>query len=461
MKLRSSKGIAGKDPKMQLVICLICIFHLTLLLLLLTRCPAQLFIANDSCINTTVSNRYYQQNLFELLRELNSSVSRTRFYSTYVGEPPNRVYGQYFCRTTLDSCPYYISELTLNILSYCPHQIEVTVWFIRAMIRFSNYSFFGEYKIGAPNSLDCWQDNSTIIMNTNSESESYKEFMIANLLSVTGEAYLDRRMFARKHVNYSSSFNYSLIATVTVIAECTPDLSSGNCKSCLNSWTVDLPTKCYGSMDGLVVYSSSCFIIYENRFDLSEFIPPDPAPVATPAPVSLPNSANNSNQPVPSKTKQGKNTIIGVVIAAAASACVLTIAVIILLKRRARKTYITLNPEIAKIELLTTESLQYDLIVLEIATENFSDNNMIGRGGFGIVYKGVLDNGQEIAVKRLTTNSEQSIEEFKNEVVLVAKLQHRNLVRLVGFCLAEDEKLLVFEFVPNKSLDDFLNGTAQ
>ncbi|GAB2212748.1 hypothetical protein Drorol1_Dr00020731, partial [Drosera rotundifolia] len=428
MKLRSSKGIAARSSAWP---------------------------ANYSCVNTTVSNPYYQQNLFELLRELNSSVSRTRFYSTYVGEPPNRVYGQYFCRVGLEDCLYYISELIQQILNYCPYQIEVTIWFIRAMIRFSNYSFFGEYKIGAPNYLVCLYNNGAIIMNKTSESVSYKEFMIANLLSVTGEAYQDRRMFARKDVNYSSFFNSSLIATVTVIVECTPDLSSGNCKSCLNLWTVDLPTKCNGSIDGLVMYSSSCFIRYLTGMDLSDFIPPDPAPVATPAPVSLPHSLP-PDQPVPSKTKQGKNTIIGVVMAAAASACVLTIATIILLKRRARKTYITLNPEIAKIELLTAESLQYDLIALEIATENFSDNNKIGRGGFGIVYKGVLENGQEIAVKRLTTNSEQSIEEFKNEIVLVAKLQHRNLVRLVGFCLAEEEKLLVFEFVPNKSLDNFL-----
>ncbi|GAB2240228.1 hypothetical protein Droror1_Dr00020746, partial [Drosera rotundifolia] len=432
MKLRSSKGIAARSSPY----------------------PGT-WPANYSCVNTTVSNPYYQQNLVELLRELNSSVSRTRFYSTYVGEPPNRVYGQYFCRVGLEYsiCQNWIPEFIQRILNYCPNQIEVTMWTIRTMIRFSNYSFFGEYKMGAPNHLDC----SGSYWSTTGDSESYKDFLRINLLPVTEAAYQDRRMFALQEVNCSSYFDSRFVSTVTVLVECTPDLSSDNCKSCLNNCTVDLPTKCNGSTDGLVIYSSSCFIRYGAGVNLSDFIPldPAPAPIATPAPVSLPHSLP-PDQPVPSKTKQGKNTIIGVVMAAAASACVLTIAVIILLKRRARKTYITLNPEIAKIELLTAESLQYDLIVLEIATENFSDNNKIGRGGFGIVYKGVLENGQEIAVKRLTTNSEKSIEEFKNEVVLVAKLQHRNLVRLVGFCLAEEEKLLVFEFVPNKSLDNFL-----
>ncbi|KAM5588502.1 receptor-like serine/threonine-protein kinase SD1-8 [Rosa sericea] len=97
----------------------------------------------------------------------------------------------------------------------------------------------------------------------------------------------------------------------------------------------------------------------------------------------------------------------------------------------------------------------FDFSSVAAATENFSDENKLGQGGFGCVYKGLVE-GQEIAVKRLSKNSGQGTEEFKNEVKLIARLQHRNLVRLLGCCVDVDEKVLIYEYMENKSLDSFL-----
>ncbi|WCJ42961.1 S-locus lectin protein kinase family protein [Euphorbia peplus] len=98
----------------------------------------------------------------------------------------------------------------------------------------------------------------------------------------------------------------------------------------------------------------------------------------------------------------------------------------------------------------------FDFSTMVAATDNFSSANRIGQGGFGTVYKGQLSNGQEIAVKRMSKNSKQGIEEFKNEVMLIAKLQHKNLVKLLGCCIEKKEQLLIYEYLPNKSLDAFL-----
>ncbi|KAM7500878.1 hypothetical protein LguiA_025292 [Lonicera macranthoides] len=102
----------------------------------------------------------------------------------------------------------------------------------------------------------------------------------------------------------------------------------------------------------------------------------------------------------------------------------------------------------------------FDIETISAATNNFSLNNKIGQGGFGIVYKGELGMGQE-AVKRLLESSWQGLREFTNEVNLIAKLQHRNLVKLLGYCIEGEEKLLVYEYLPNRSLDQFLFDQAR
>ncbi|PIN01122.1 Serine/threonine protein kinase [Handroanthus impetiginosus] len=94
--------------------------------------------------------------------------------------------------------------------------------------------------------------------------------------------------------------------------------------------------------------------------------------------------------------------------------------------------------------------------MLANATYQFHDDNLLGKGGFGLVYKGKLTNGKEIAIKRLSVASGQGMEEFMNEVILISKVQHRNLVRLHGCCVEKEEKMLIYEYMPNKSLDIYL-----
>ncbi|KAK1415623.1 hypothetical protein QVD17_31406 [Tagetes erecta] len=107
-------------------------------------------------------------------------------------------------------------------------------------------------------------------------------------------------------------------------------------------------------------------------------------------------------------------------------------------------------------QMASAEVSVFSLSKISRATNDFSVDNKLGEGGFGPVYKGQLDEGREIAVKRLSKTSGQGIDEFKNEVICIAKLQHRNLVKLLGYCVQGEEKMLIYEYMPNKSLDSFL-----
>jgi hypothetical protein len=95
--------------------------------------------------------------------------------------------------------------------------------------------------------------------------------------------------------------------------------------------------------------------------------------------------------------------------------------------------------------------------VMEI-TNGFSRQNVIGEGGFGYVYKGRLPDGREVAVKQLKAGSGQGEREFRAEVEIISRVHHRYLVSLVGYCISEQQRLLIYEFVPNKTLEHHLHG---
>ncbi|XP_038893613.1 cysteine-rich receptor-like protein kinase 10 [Benincasa hispida] len=188
--------------------------------------------------------------------------------------------------------------------------------------------------------------------------------------------------------------------------------------------------------------------------------PPPPPPPPLPPPQSLPDlNTSLSPHPSPLSEESRSSSVSTVVIMTSITITafiLLLVAGCCFLRRRAKKEYTTAKQDTDASELTTMESLQYHFNTIDAATNNFSAHNKLGEGGFGVVYKGRLNNGQEIAVKRLSRTSLQGSEEFKNEVMVVAKLQHRNLVRLLGFCLEGEEKILVYEYIPNKSLDYFL-----
>ncbi|RXH99320.1 hypothetical protein DVH24_011645 [Malus domestica] len=190
------------------------------------------------------------------------------------------------------------------------------------------------------------------------------------------------------------------------------------------------------------------------------------------------NSANDVTSQYAKKSNSsfGKKRKIGVLVACGLFFFLLFFLACWLVKRKEIRTqYYLFMYFYHRIDIdesrINSELPFFELRTIAKATNNFASNNELGTGGFDSVYKiyclaictefysfvnGVLDNGKEIAVKRLAKNSSQGIGEFKNEVVLLSKLQHRNLVRIIGCCVQDEEKMLIYEYLPNKSLDFFI-----
>ncbi|EEC82215.1 hypothetical protein OsI_26359 [Oryza sativa Indica Group] len=247
-----------------------------------------------------------------------------------------------------------------------------------------------------------------------------------------------------------------ILANVTdnrgMFVACTPDMSEADCRSCLGDIIRRMTPKYFVGKPGGRVFGVRC----NFRFEAYSFFSGRPLlQLSGPSPPPA-----NMTPPVTSegRTRHRTGRILAITLPIAGAALVFIVLTCFCFRRKrtpankASPLPFSTNPD----DIQSIDSLLLDLSTLRAATDNFADRNKLGEGGFGAVYKGVLSEGQEIAVKRLSQSSRQGIEELKTELVLVAKLRHKNLVSLVGVCLEGDEKLLVYEYMPNKSLDTIL-----
>ncbi|KAJ6844104.1 putative receptor-like protein kinase [Iris pallida] len=274
----------------------------------------------------------------------------------------------------------------------------------------------------------------------------------------------DRAAHNSSSLLFATGMMYRSDMAIYGLAQCTRDLSGDVCGQCLHQILNIYWNSTYAARLGGRILGYSCNFRYEEY----TFFNGDPTisldtTVSPPPPILSPPSIASNTSPPPTPTVEsesqsgkGNKKYIGIAIPSAVGLALVITLSICLLRRRSSKDNVLGNGIIDIDEMTSAESFLCDLSILKAATDNFSDSNKLGQGGFGAVYKGTLPDGQEMAVKRLSASSNQGIGELKNELLLVAKLQHKNLVRLRGVCLEQQEKLLVYEYVPNRSLDTFL-----
>ncbi|XP_059642319.1 cysteine-rich receptor-like protein kinase 25 isoform X2 [Cornus florida] len=400
------------------------------------------------CTNETTytPNSTFQSNLNLLLSSLSSNAnSITGFYNTTAGlDAPDVAYGVFLCRGDIagaNGCQDCVADAVKEIVQqYCPNQKKAFIWYDECMLRYANQSFFSAMEEWPPMYL--WN------LYNITERDRFEQLLGETVDDLVTRASNDESgnvtRFATQKVNFSA------FQKIYSLAQCTPDISGSDCNRCLRQAITYFPICCDGKQGGRVLLPS-CNI----RFEVAPFYSSIPtAPPPTPILLSPPPPAPTPSTSPKGKGKISSQTIIAIV-ASIVSVVLLSVGCCFLV-RRAREWYYNIEEENVGNEITTVNSLQFDLGTIEAATNNFSIDNKIGQGGFGQVYKGTLPSGQEVAVKRLSKSSGQGATEFKNEVIVVAKLQHRNLARLMGFCLAGEEKILIYEYVRNKSLDYFL-----
>ncbi|KAL4628571.1 hypothetical protein ACB092_05G249000 [Castanea dentata] len=419
------------------------LFLLSTILMLIVHAIGQPTFLSYSCNNINgnfTSNSTYEKNLNQLLSSLYSNTTIDYgFYNSSYGQNSDQVYGIGLCRGDVmpDVCRSCLKNSSGLLTQLCPNQKVAIGWYDLCMLRYSNSSIY-----------DIMNSNLQIIIwNPETVSANYAaQFQddLTNLLSnLRTEAAAGDSL--RKYAAGSGIAPEFL--TLYALVQCTPDLSEQYCNNCLLSVIKDIP--CCNGTQGARVLAPSC----NMRFEIYSFLdpttaPPPPSTNTTTSPPSTNVTSSKGNQSNTSRT-----VIIVVVASVAFVVLIVSVCICVYLRVSSPREKAAENIDD---EIPSVESLQFNFSTISAATDDFSEANKLGQGGFGAVYKGTLYNGQDVAVKRLSASSRQGDLEFKNEVLLVAKLQHRNLVRLLGFCMERNERLLIYEFVPNTSLDHFL-----
>ncbi|KAG9454219.1 hypothetical protein H6P81_007123 [Aristolochia fimbriata] len=380
------------------------------------------------------NERAFRTNLNHLLSSLSANGNRTGFYNATAGEAQDRLYGLVLCRgdVTAKECQECIDAATESIPRLCPDSNAAIIWYENCRLRYSNHNFFSVVDLSFKTYL--W--NQEVVSNPEEFSKVLRGMI--NDLSSAAAYNASTRMFATGETKLNRTQKlYGLV-------QCTRDLTGDDCKRCLKRAVADI-SKCCDGKNGGRILGASCNL----RYELYPFFLQSSSTT-----IPLSNSTN-----IRGKGRRPSRLVVFILSIAIPLGSVSTMLFCFLWRKKKRRVR---EKRLERLESSlhslheSMGSKAFDFDTIRMATDNFSDANKLGQGGFGVVYKGRLGDEEEIAVKRLSKNSGQGVQEFKNEVLLIAKLQHRNLVRLLGCCLAEQEKLLVYEYVPNKSLDYFL-----
>ncbi|XP_004957930.1 putative receptor-like protein kinase At4g00960 [Setaria italica] len=422
------------------------------LALVLLPLPAAvtLKISCDGSVYT--ANGTFQANLDLLAAALpaNASASPSGFVTASVGAAPDQANALALCRgdTNASACAACVAAAFQDAQQACPQDKGVAVYSDACVLRFAGIRFL-DFLQG-----DQWLVSELVpVVDTATGSVNASDAWFRAAVTAIFTALVDRAVAATNETRkYFATGEMDFDPKLYGLAQCAPDLTPAQCQGCLGQLFRVTELR-YLSARPLSLWTSAFVVwcslrygvspFYEGRAMLQLAAPPAPSPEATITP------------PIPESGAGRKRTAAGIFAGVACSVVLMFLLSVCLCFRFRRRIKATENDHSLE-KIGRAHCAIFDLPTLQQATEHFSERNKLGEGGFGTVYKGILSDGQVIAVKTLLGTTGHGLQQLHNEVVLLAELQHKNLVRLQGFCPHQNDTLLVYEYIKNGSLDNFL-----
>eukprot|EP01018_Ginkgo_biloba_P008804 Gb_01656 [translate_table: standard] len=344
-----------------------------------------------------------------------------RFGALQEGNEPNStVYVLFQCREDLShtDCSLCFSQAKTQVSAKCTFYSGGRIYLDGCFLGFQSTAFFNQ-TLDAADTKICGRQKSI-------QGQSFLRSTQKLLNTITTQT-LEKEGFSVGSIDGPSTKIYAL-------AECGKTLSKPLCRDCLVNASAKI-LSCSPSFQGQAL-NAGCYM----RYDTAPFF----------------NLTSGGS----------KHTKLSIILGTIATVAFMGVGLGLLIWRRKRNSRRLQQRLLQRNEAqnesggqsfaIPNSQLNFKYETLEIATKNFDPANKLGEGGFGSVYKGTLPEGREIAVKRLFYNLGQDVREFLNEVNLISGVQHKNLVKLLGCSAKGPERLLVYEYLANKSLDRFL-----
>ncbi|XP_039161961.1 cysteine-rich receptor-like protein kinase 42 [Eucalyptus grandis] len=364
--------------------------------------PTEAGLYCENCTGIVAQN--IVPNFVAVMREISKSVANQRWGNYSLTSPPPAVYGLAQCHGDLTESDC----LLCFIKSWTCLPNFGRLYLDGCFLRYGSYDFYNETVDPTYGMLKC-SSNLTVPAERVAELSDRVDRVLRNVLASAVQ---------NKGFTVAGEDEVGGVAGVYALAQCWSALDAGGCRFCLENAT-SMARSCAPGEEARAM-NAGCFL----RYSTTKF-------------YNVPDSGGSSRVHIP----------IAITSSVAATTALVLIGAYIGYKKYSKKK---------QGKQFVSNALYFKYETLEKATNFFDDLRKLGQGGGGSVYKGNLPDGKVVAVKRSVFNTRQWVDDFFNEVNLISGIQHKNLLRLLGCSIEGPESLLVYEYLPNGSLDQVL-----